>query len=303
MRAVASAPEAKPFLKWVGGKRQLLPVLRTYYPAAVSGYHEPFLGSGAVFFDLWSSGRLAGCPVWLSDENPDLVGCYPAGAGRDRGRHHRAQSPGRRSRRRRTRVLLRSARSALQPPKGGVGGRRRHARRLSGGSGRGPPLPQQDRLQRALPAQPEGRLQRARRTLRAPAHRQSRTPAGGGGGPRRAGRLDCLPVVRSGGRPGAARRLRLFRSPVCAARSHLELPPLLQPADSRTRTRPAFKRWPWDSPDAASTSCSAIRARTRSCGSTARARSARPACACAACRRAGPSTPGPTAEGLWTSWL
>jgi DNA adenine methylase len=76
MRAVTLAPEAKPFLKWVGGKRQLLPVLRTYYPATVSGYHEPFLGSGAVFFDLWTSGRLAGCPVWLSDENPDLVGCY-----------------------------------------------------------------------------------------------------------------------------------------------------------------------------------------------------------------------------------
>ncbi len=76
MRAVASALEAKPFLKWVGGKRQLLPVLRTYYPAEVGGYHEPFLGSGAVFFDLWTSGRLAGRPVWLSDENPDLVGCY-----------------------------------------------------------------------------------------------------------------------------------------------------------------------------------------------------------------------------------
>ncbi len=76
MRAVPSAPEARPFLKWVGGKRQLLPVLRTYYPATVTGYHEPFLGSGAVFFDLWTSSRLAGCPVWLSDENADLVGCY-----------------------------------------------------------------------------------------------------------------------------------------------------------------------------------------------------------------------------------
>lgn len=76
MRAVAPAPAARPFLKWVGGKRQLLPVLRAYYPATVSGYHEPFLGSGAVFFDLWTSGRLGGCPVWLSDENPDLVGCY-----------------------------------------------------------------------------------------------------------------------------------------------------------------------------------------------------------------------------------
>lgn len=70
------AHDPRPFLKWAGGKRQLLPVLRTYYPARIGAYHEPFLGSGAVFFDLWASGRLAGRPVWLSDENPDLVGSY-----------------------------------------------------------------------------------------------------------------------------------------------------------------------------------------------------------------------------------
>lgn len=70
------AHDPRPFLKWAGGKRQLLPVLRTYYPARLGAYHEPFLGSGAVFFDLWASGRLADRPVWLSDENPDLVGCY-----------------------------------------------------------------------------------------------------------------------------------------------------------------------------------------------------------------------------------
>lgn len=73
---MAPAIDAQPFLKWAGGKRQLLPVLRTYYPASVRGYLEPFLGSGAVFFDLYRHGRLGGCPVHLSDENPDLVGCY-----------------------------------------------------------------------------------------------------------------------------------------------------------------------------------------------------------------------------------
>ena len=67
---------SRPFLKWAGGKRQLLPVLRTYYPRTLTAYHEPFLGSGAVFFDLLAAGRLHGVPVWLSDENPDLVGCY-----------------------------------------------------------------------------------------------------------------------------------------------------------------------------------------------------------------------------------
>jgi DNA adenine methylase len=73
---VTPGTEARPFLKWAGGKRQLLPVLRTYYPATLSAYYEPFLGSGAVFFDLAAAGRLAGRPVHLSDENPDLVGCY-----------------------------------------------------------------------------------------------------------------------------------------------------------------------------------------------------------------------------------
>ena len=42
----------RPFLKWVGGKRQLLPVLRRFYPDPMGRYFEPFVGSGAVFFDL-----------------------------------------------------------------------------------------------------------------------------------------------------------------------------------------------------------------------------------------------------------
>jgi DNA adenine methylase len=73
---VTRETEARPFLKWAGGKRQLLPVLRTYYPPRLTAYFEPFLGSAAVFFDLRARGRLGGVPVALSDENPDLVGCY-----------------------------------------------------------------------------------------------------------------------------------------------------------------------------------------------------------------------------------
>lgn len=68
----------RPFLKWAGGKRQLLPALRLHYPASFDRYIEPFLGSGAVFFDLYSTGRLAGRRVELFDVNPDLVGCYHA---------------------------------------------------------------------------------------------------------------------------------------------------------------------------------------------------------------------------------
>jgi len=67
-----------PLLKWVGGKRQLLPQIRRFYPPEFNRYIEPFFGSGAVFFDLHGSGRLAGRDVVLIDSNPDLIGCYEA---------------------------------------------------------------------------------------------------------------------------------------------------------------------------------------------------------------------------------
>jgi DNA adenine methylase len=66
----------RPLLKWVGGKRQLLPALRRFYPRDFGAYIEPFFGSGAVFFDLWAQRRLTGHPVVLIDSNPDLIGCY-----------------------------------------------------------------------------------------------------------------------------------------------------------------------------------------------------------------------------------
>lgn len=73
--ASAAAPVV-PLLKWVGGKRQLLPSIRPFYPARFRRYIEPFFGSGAVFFDLWNSGRLHGHPALLIDTNSDLIGCY-----------------------------------------------------------------------------------------------------------------------------------------------------------------------------------------------------------------------------------
>ena len=73
-RAVADR-RARPFLKWAGGKRQLLPRLREFYPAAFGAYHEPFLGSAAVFFDLADSGALQHGKVRLTDVNADLIGC------------------------------------------------------------------------------------------------------------------------------------------------------------------------------------------------------------------------------------
>ncbi len=66
----------RPLLKWAGGKRQLLPALRRFYPAHFGRYREPFLGSAAVFFDLYNRGRLEDRPARLSDTNPDLIACY-----------------------------------------------------------------------------------------------------------------------------------------------------------------------------------------------------------------------------------
>ena len=66
----------RPLLKWAGGKRQLLPYLRRFYPAAFNRYIEPFFGSGAVFFDLHSAGRLGDRDAVLVDSNADLIGCY-----------------------------------------------------------------------------------------------------------------------------------------------------------------------------------------------------------------------------------
>jgi DNA adenine methylase len=68
----------RPFLKWAGGKRQLLPALRAFYPREFGRYFEPFVGSGAVFFDLAASGLLDGHRAFLTDSNADLVGCYQA---------------------------------------------------------------------------------------------------------------------------------------------------------------------------------------------------------------------------------
>ena len=71
-----ASSSARPFLKWAGGKRQLLPQLRRFYPHQFDAYHEPFLGSGAVFFDLVNARRLRMGGVRLTDVNADLAGCW-----------------------------------------------------------------------------------------------------------------------------------------------------------------------------------------------------------------------------------
>lgn len=63
----------RPFLKWVGGKGQLLQQYQPFFPLQFKTYYEPFLGGGAVFFHL-SSYRLHS--AWLTDINPELVNVY-----------------------------------------------------------------------------------------------------------------------------------------------------------------------------------------------------------------------------------
>jgi len=60
----------KPFLKWTGGKRWLVPRLDNEIPREYNRYFEPFLGGGALFFYLnpW--------PATLSDSNKDLINVY-----------------------------------------------------------------------------------------------------------------------------------------------------------------------------------------------------------------------------------
>ncbi|MGI0077379.1 MAG: DNA adenine methylase, partial [Nitrosopumilaceae archaeon] len=64
----------KPFVKWAGGKRQLLPILSKYIPKKFDSYFEPFLGGGAVLFHLISENPKLMC--FVSDLNSDLILSY-----------------------------------------------------------------------------------------------------------------------------------------------------------------------------------------------------------------------------------
>lgn len=72
MRVTArtAVKEAAPFVKWVGGKRALLPQLERLLPRRFERYYEPFVGGGAMFFHLRPETAI------LADENAELMNAY-----------------------------------------------------------------------------------------------------------------------------------------------------------------------------------------------------------------------------------
>ena len=67
----------KPFLKWAGGKGQLIKEIEKYYPfenVKINKYAEPFVGGGAVLFDILSKFDLD--EIYISDINAELINTY-----------------------------------------------------------------------------------------------------------------------------------------------------------------------------------------------------------------------------------
>ena len=67
-----SNPLVRPFLKWAGGKKQLLPEIGKYVPKLTSKqtYYEPFIGGGALLFELQHPKAV------INDSNRELINCY-----------------------------------------------------------------------------------------------------------------------------------------------------------------------------------------------------------------------------------
>ena len=71
-RQIATTP--KPFVKWAGGKRQLIPILNENLPKSFGTYYEPFIGGGALLFHILTERNAQKCSI--SDLNSDLVLTY-----------------------------------------------------------------------------------------------------------------------------------------------------------------------------------------------------------------------------------
>lgn len=64
----------KPFIKWAGGKGQLLDIIREKYPESINKYCEPFVGGGAVLLDVLANFKPE--EVLINDINRELINAY-----------------------------------------------------------------------------------------------------------------------------------------------------------------------------------------------------------------------------------
>ena len=77
---IATVRQARPFLKWAGGKGQLLNQFQSYFPSEmnekgiIKRYYEPFLGSGAVFFWVMQNCKIG--RAYINEFNPEIYLCY-----------------------------------------------------------------------------------------------------------------------------------------------------------------------------------------------------------------------------------
>lgn len=62
--------KGKPFVKWAGGKRQIIDKLKKYAPEDFKTYYEPFVGGGALLFELSPKKAL------INDYNKELINVY-----------------------------------------------------------------------------------------------------------------------------------------------------------------------------------------------------------------------------------
>ena len=60
----------KPFVKWAGGKRQIIDKLKSYMPDNFNNYYEPFVGGGALLFELTPK------KAFINDSNKELMNVY-----------------------------------------------------------------------------------------------------------------------------------------------------------------------------------------------------------------------------------
>ena len=60
----------KPFVKWAGGKRQIISTLLSYSPLEYNTYYEPFIGGGALLFELTPKKAV------INDYNKELINVY-----------------------------------------------------------------------------------------------------------------------------------------------------------------------------------------------------------------------------------